>query len=169
MQSEDRYKDMYLDLMDVLALLVINQGNKDFNIDEEFIEDLLWTQIEDKYAFSILSLLYPNLDFKNNNFHKDHLHPVAQFSKLSRKDKSTYTWEDYNSIYNAQLLDANENMSKKDLPLSEWVNNQTNKSNRKKFLLDHLIPNVDLEITNFSEFFEARKALLIEKLKELLN
>lgn len=35
MQSEDRYKDMYLDLMDVLALVVINQGNKDFNIDEE--------------------------------------------------------------------------------------------------------------------------------------
>lgn len=35
MQSEDRYKDMYLDLMDVLALVVINQGNNDFNIDEE--------------------------------------------------------------------------------------------------------------------------------------
>lgn len=38
MQSEDRYKDMYLDLMDVLALVVINQGNKDFNIDEELSE-----------------------------------------------------------------------------------------------------------------------------------
>lgn len=35
MQSEDRYKDMYLDLMDVLALVVINQGTKDFNIDKE--------------------------------------------------------------------------------------------------------------------------------------
>lgn len=35
MQSEDRYKDMYLDLMDVLALVVINQVNKDFNIDNE--------------------------------------------------------------------------------------------------------------------------------------
>lgn len=35
MQSEDRYKDMYLDLMDVLALVVINQGTNDFNIDEE--------------------------------------------------------------------------------------------------------------------------------------
>lgn len=35
MQSEDRYKDMYLDLMDVLALVVINQANKDFNIDKE--------------------------------------------------------------------------------------------------------------------------------------
>ena len=35
MQSEDRYKDMYLDLMDVLALVVINGDNKDFNIDEE--------------------------------------------------------------------------------------------------------------------------------------
>lgn len=35
MQSEDKYKDMYLDLMDVLALVVINQNNNDFNIDEE--------------------------------------------------------------------------------------------------------------------------------------
>lgn len=35
MQSEDKYKDMYLDLMDVIALAVINQGNNDFNIDEE--------------------------------------------------------------------------------------------------------------------------------------
>lgn len=35
MQSEDKYKNMYLNLMDVLALVIINQGNKDFNIDEE--------------------------------------------------------------------------------------------------------------------------------------
>ena len=35
MQSEDKYKDMYLDLMDVLALVVINQGSKYFNIDNE--------------------------------------------------------------------------------------------------------------------------------------
>lgn len=35
MQSEDKYREMYLDLMDVLALVVINQGNKDFNIDQE--------------------------------------------------------------------------------------------------------------------------------------
>lgn len=35
MQSDDKYKNMYLDLMDVLALVVINQGTKDFNIDEE--------------------------------------------------------------------------------------------------------------------------------------
>lgn len=35
MQSEDKYKNMYLDLMDVLALVVINQGSKDFNIDNE--------------------------------------------------------------------------------------------------------------------------------------
>lgn len=35
MQSEGKYKNMYLNLMDVLALVVINQGNKDFNIDNE--------------------------------------------------------------------------------------------------------------------------------------
>ena len=38
MQSEDRYKNMYLDLMDILALVVINQGSKDFNIDNELFK-----------------------------------------------------------------------------------------------------------------------------------
>lgn len=138
-------------------------------ISDEFIEDLLWTQMEDKYAFSILAMLYPNLDFKNNNFHKDHLHPVSQFDLLSEKDKYDYNWEGYNSIYNLQLLDANENMSKNNKSLAEWVTSSTNKSNREKFLQDHLIPNVNLDLNNFSEFFVKRKELLISKLKELLN
>lgn len=142
---------------------------KDFNVDEEFIEDLLSIQKDDKYAFSILSLLYPHLDYKNNDFHKDHIHPENKYSKLSKLDKENYGWEVYNSIYNLQLLDQNENMSKKDMDLEEWVSSKTQKRTRKQFLEQHIIPDVDLSIKNFSEFFEERKKLLINKLYELLN
>lgn len=137
-------------------------------VDDEFIEELLRTQKEDKYSFLILSMLYPNLDYKSNSFHKDHLHPVSQFDELSESDRENYNWEGYNSICNLQLLDANENTSKKHMPLEKWVKENA-KKDRKLFLDNHLIPNVNLSINNFGEFFEERKAILIEKLKNLLT
>jgi len=120
---------------------------KDISISDDFIDVLFSTQKDDKYAFSILSLLYPNLDYKNNNFHKDHLHPISKFSKdeidklnLSEEIKNEYFQSSiYNGIYNLQMLDANENMSKKDLSLKEWIDNNTTSSNKKQFLDNHLI------------------------------
>ena len=137
-------------------------------VDDEFIEELLQTQKEDKYSFLILSMLYPNLYYKSNSFHKDHLHPVSQFDELSEPDREHYNWEDYNSICNLQLLDANENTSKKHTPLEKWVKENA-KKDRKLFLDNHLIPNVDLSINNFGKFFKKRKAILIKKLKNLLT
>ena len=137
-------------------------------VDDEFIEELLRTQKEDKYSFLILSMLYPNLDYKSNSFHKDHLHPVSQFDELSEPDREHYNWEDYNSICNLQLLDANENTSKKHTPLEKWVKENA-KKDRKLFLNNHLIPNVDLSINKFGKFFKKRKAILIKKLKNLLT
>lgn len=137
-------------------------------VDDEFIEELLRTQKEDKYSFLILSMLYPNLDYKSNSFHKDHLHPVSQFDELSESDREDYNWEGYNSICNLQLLDANENTSKKHMPLEKWVKENA-KKDRKLFLDNHLIPNVDLSINNFGKFFKKRKAILIKKLKNLLT
>lgn len=34
---------------------------------------------------------------------------------------------------------------------------------------NHLIPDIDLSLENFNEFYEIRKKLLIEKLKEILK
>lgn len=66
------------------------------------------------------------------------------------------------------MLDANENKSKQDKSLEQWV--QENCGNdRKGFLKKHLIPDIDLSLENFDDFYEARKALLIKKLKEILN
>lgn len=136
---------------------------KDVRVTDEFLDDLLTTQKDDKYAFSVLALLYPSLDYKNNDFHKDHLHPVAEY------DRGNADWETYNSILNLQMLDANENASKNDRSLNKWVGQQTEQLDRKSFLASHLIPDVDMDIRKCNEFFIARAPLLKERLKTLLQ
>ncbi|MCI5193765.1 MAG: DUF262 domain-containing protein [Candidatus Electrothrix sp. AU1_5] len=142
---------------------------KDTTVGDEFIEDLLYSQKDDQYTFSTLSVLYPNLDYKNNDFHKDHIHPAASYDNLTDDLKEKYGWWTYNSIYNLQMLDANENMSKNDTSLKEWVDEQTKNIDMDKFLESHLIPNVDFELDNFEEYIENRKTLLIDELKRILN
>jgi hypothetical protein len=67
------------------------------------------------------------------------------------------------------MLDANENMSKSNMNLLKWVEKETNQNNRALFLNAHLIPDVDLNLNNYSEFQEKRKELLLDRMKTLLN
>ncbi|UUM28859.1 DUF262 domain-containing protein [Acinetobacter colistiniresistens] len=147
---------------------IFSQIRKDTAINDDFIEDILSTQKENKYAFSILSLLYPHLDYKNNNFHKDHIHPESSFKYLSDNDKSKYDWASYNSVCNLQMLDANENMSKNGKQLIDWIELETKDKDRVSFLENHLIPNIDLALANFDNYYHKRKILLTEKLKLIL-
>jgi len=140
------------------------------DVSDDYIEELLKTQKGSQYSFSILALLYPDMDYKNNNFNQDHLHPEASFGKLKKNDKEKYGWETYNSILNLQMLDENENKSKQHMELKLWVNNAIKETDQKRFMENHIIPqNIDLSLNNFSEFVEKRKGLLINKLKEILN
>jgi hypothetical protein len=136
--------------------------------DDDILE-LLNEQKGSRYSFSILAMLYPDLDYKNNNFHQDHLHPLAVYDNLRQEDKDKYDWKVYNSILNLQMLDANENMSKNDMLLENWIAEQTKEKDKDIFLKTHLIPNVNLKLDNFSDFVEERKKLLVEKLKSILN
>lgn len=146
------------------------------SIDDEFLEEnIMWLGKDDAETFVVLSLLYPDLDYKNNNFDKDHLHAKVLYKEYRKigevKQKQNAKYEYYDSfdyLPNLQMLDANENKSKQDKSLEQWV--QENCGNDKKdFLEKHLIPDIDLSLENFDEFFKARKALLIKKLKEILN
>jgi uncharacterized protein with ParB-like and HNH nuclease domain len=151
---------------------------KDMTLDDEYIENLLKTQKENSLAFSILALMYPSLDYKNGNFHKDHIHASSLFKRKILNEKHIKTEihdfylnpDNFNSILNLQLLDANENKSKQDKDLKEWVQFESKKQkiNIEKFCENHLIPNI-LEFEKFDAFINERKKLLMQKLKEIVN
>lgn len=142
---------------------------RDVGISDEFIEDILLTQKDDLYAFSILALLYPNLDYKNNNFHKDHLHPAIKYDAIKDIESNQVDWETYNSIMNLQMLDANENQSKQDKDLSVWVDSETKSRDKVAFFESHLIPDCSLDLRDLAIFLDKRKLLLNAKLRALLS
>lgn len=138
-------------------------------MDDDFIDELLHTQKDNKYCFAILSLLYPNMDYVNNNFHKDHIHAEALYKNLPDEIKKKYSFDYYNSIVNLQMLDANENESKGKKSLNQWVTEELKSiPNRKQFFDAHIIPDIDLSLENFDQFYQERKKLLSDKLKSIL-
>ena len=108
---------------------IARQIQRDLSVGPEFIQELLDTQKDDRYAFCILALLNPQLDYRNNDFHLDHLHPISGFTKkaaaalkLSADDLEIFLSPEWNnSIVNLQMLDSNENMSKQHKSLEDWV------------------------------------------------
>ncbi len=137
---------------------------KEIGITAEFIESILLTQKEHHDAFSLLALLYPNLNYKTNLFDKDHLHPISSY------DDSKHNRQVFNSLKNLQLLDSNQNKSKNDQSLEDWVKEKTRENyDKKEFLARHLIPDVSLKLDDFDEFIKARTVILTEKLKSILS
>lgn len=144
---------------------------KNLSFDDDFKTSLLLTQKDDKQAFSILALFYPHLDFHNQDFHKDHLHPASFFHKIeenkfiipSSEQEFFKNASNWNSILNLQLLNSHLNESKKDKALAEWC------SHNSVDLGTQIIPQVDLNIENFKEFIKKRKELLLERLNTITN
>ena len=174
-QNSNKYFD---DNIDKFPLENIEEEAKyKRNIDDEFLDKIMLMKKDNAGTFAILSFLYPNLDYKNNNFDKDHLHPRSAYkqyeksSKEKQKEDLNYKYlpfESYDALPNLRLYDSNENKAKQGKPLKDWVDENCG-NDRKGFLQKHLIPDIDLSLDNFDEFYEARKKLLIERLKEILN
>jgi uncharacterized protein with ParB-like and HNH nuclease domain len=155
-----------------------NEIKADTSVSAEFVDELLLTQKDDRYAFSILALLYPHLDYRNNDFHKDHLHPISGFNdkavagmSLPDEVKARFLSPQWNnSIINLQMLDSNDNMSKQNKSLSEWFEAEGKKKNRDALLGRCLIPaGASLAFADFGDFAEKRKTLLAEKLTQVLK
>lgn len=136
------------------------------NTDPQWVDTLLSTGKDDPYAFSILSLLYPNCNFATSKFDKDHLHPAAAFEEY-RNNGGQLNWQEYNSIVNLQLLDTNSNKSKNATPLAEWVQNTL--GDRPNLYAETYLPKDNsLSLMDFEDFYTKRKQLLAQKIiKEL--
>lgn len=150
----------------------LSKTNKSITVDEEFIQGLLYTSKDSRYAFPILALLFPHLDYKNRDFHLDHCHPLSHFNEkklkakgilLNDDNKEYFTdWDYFNSIINLQMLDGNENKSKNAKDLKVWVTD--NSIALKKYYLPK-----ELDLADFPTFVEKRTELLTKVLTEVLT
>ena len=132
----------------------------------QIIDELLYTEKDNASAFLILSLLYPNLDYQNGDFHKDHMHPFSSCKK------SNLNKREYNSIVNLQLLNSTDNLSKNNKTLKDWVDIQT-QNKPQNYIVDfynsHIIPQgINLDLSNFKQFYDTRRQMLSKKLSLLL-
>jgi uncharacterized Fe-S cluster-containing protein len=74
-----------------------------------------------------------------------------------------------NRLPNLQLLEGRSNGSKNAMRLVDFYNDM-NDEQKAKFRKEALIPDdVSLELENFEEFYEKRKALLTSKIRQLLG
>lgn len=145
-----------------------NNPAKNYKLDDDYIDGVLHARYWDNDAFYILSLIYPNLDYYNQDFHKDHLHPKSFFEDVSNLQEAFSKKEDYDfcanpenwdSILNLQLLNRAANQSKNAKSLESWAS-MNNIENKALFVDD----DISLKITDFRAFIENRHS----KLKKIL-
>lgn len=147
--------------------------NKKLNVESSFsdteIENLLATNYSTKYSYLILSLLYPDRDWKDNAYHEDHIFPRSEFSarNLAKRgydaSKVAEYQKYYNTIANLQLLTDNENLEKNAAPFDQWLpTRDTNFKDR------HSIPIISTySFDNFLMFIEKRRLVIKGKLKTI--
>jgi len=140
-------------------------GQQSILTDEEIDVILESTAKGSKYSFTVLSLLFPDLNYADRKFHQDHLHPISAFEEDSER------WPIANSILNLQMLEGNENMSKNAKSLTQWVDKEVKKGKSQDRVLEEaLIPlDASLALNDFHDFIEKRKILLRNVLRRNLG
>ena len=133
------------------------------------IDRILGYGYQGRYTNLVLSLLYPDRDWKDAVFHEDHIFPQSEFQlrllkKRSYDDTKIQAYmSKYNILSNLQLLTDSENLSKNATPFDDWI--QTRDTDFRK---RHLIPDLDnYGFDFFEEFSSARGNLIVKTLKEL--
>tara|TARA_R110000868_G_scaffold80018_7_gene227373 strand:+ start:9084 stop:10787 length:1704 start_codon:yes stop_codon:yes gene_type:complete len=133
------------------------------------IDRVLDFQYQGRYTNLVLSLLYPDRDWKDAVFHEDHIFPQSEFNVRSLKKRG---YDDaqvqqyvsgFNTLPNLQLLTDSENMSKNATPFDEWLNTRD-----ATFRSKHLIPDIpSYGFDYFVEFSKTRTKLIVSALKSL--
>lgn len=133
------------------------------------IERILGFSYQGRYTNLVLSLLYPDRDWKDAVFHEDHIFPKSEFQVRLLKQRGydeskveSYMAK-YNLLPNLQLLTQSENLSKNATPFDEWIMTRDAAFRRR-----HLIPEMtSYSFDAFDEFYEKRKDSIARALKGL--
>ncbi len=145
----------------------------DLRITDGKIDDIINSEKGSRVAGEALYFL--GVDWINRNFkyEQDHLHPYDRFDSTKPIYVSMDNWLEWrsnrNRLPNLQLLEGRSNGSKSAMRLVDYYNDM-NDEQKAEFCKEALIPEgVSLELENFEEFYEKRKALLASKIRKLLG
>lgn len=146
---------------------VVLTGGRTFKVSEEELDFWLDNYQKGQSTYVLLALLYPYLKLNQVSFHQDHCHPYTAFENKNIKglgisDEKIAEWQrKRNLLPNLQFLEGGENESKNSTPLIEWCAN----GNDFAYHPD----SISLELTDFDEFFDARRALIKDKLLQIFE
>ncbi len=133
------------------------------------IDRILGYAYQGRYTNLVLSLLYPDRDWKDAVFHEDHIFPQSEFqARLLKKRgyneaKVQSCIAKYNFLPNLQLLTDSENLSKNATPFDDWI-----KTRDAAFYKRHLIPELaSYRFDAFEEFYEKRRNRILKALQGL--
>ena len=127
------------------------------------------------YTFSTLAVFYPSLDFKNR-FHIDHIFPKSLFNRktlLNRglsEEQCIEFLENADYLANLQMLEGIPNIEKSNKEFKNWLaETYPDSEARNAYMQKNFIPNIDLSLENFSEFFAERTKLMTARFRELIR
>lgn len=147
-----------------------NNPTKNYSFDSEIVDGLFQTTYGKPDVFFILSLYYPELDYFNQDFHIDHIHPKDKFldekymKSIFSEDTIQWINDNWNCLGNLELLNGEKNESKKDKPLKSW--SEENKIPNSFFFVDD---DISLGLEDFKEFYSNRVANMKQRLFDLLD
>ena len=144
--------------------VLMNKYKSDFTISDETLEEILTRNKKDAYSLMILTFLYPEMKYEQISFHQDHMHPESKFNKIELEKRGLNWFDKRNSIPNLRILKGDENQSKKNTPLKEWINE--NPTYKDKFISED---GMDYSFENFEHFYEHRKSNIKKELIKKLG
>ena len=145
----------------------------DLRVTDGKIEDILNAEKGSRVAGD--ALYYLSRDWTNRNFkyEQDHLHPFDRFDGSKPVSVSMEDWRRWrgnrNRLPNLQLLEGRSNGSKNNMRLIDYYNDM-NDEQKAEFRKQAIIPDgVSLELEHFDEFYGKRKAVLMDRIRALLE
>lgn len=145
----------------------------DLRVTDGKIDDILNAEKGSRVAGEVLYFLGLDWINKNYKYEQDHLHPDERFNRTNPVSVPMEDWNKWrsnrNRLPNLHLLEGRQNASKNDMRLVDYYNDM-NDEQKAVFRKEALIPDgVSLELEHFGEFYEKRKALLMDKIRQLLG
>ena len=145
--------------------------NHYIEISNDDIEGILDNvQFGNPALFPILQLLYPNLDYKNSTFHIDHIYPKSKFT-ANNKSLPEECLDRKNYIFNLQLLEGSENISKRAKDPEVWLDEvyKTEEEKNEYKCKNYINKDFRLEWTNIKDFENMRRENIKKQLQALFK